>query len=171
MAKAPPAAALTALSGSSTGGSGGSKPPTPAPPRPPQQQDSAPKTPQQSASNSGGGGFQRRQALQQRWRRRGFLRWRRLLLPCDGSTDRHQLLQPVDRRDLHVAGSTGPDASAGRSSSSTPDLRRRPTWPMGWPVGCSLPCCASVSGLGSAGPSGPIPDHVAPTAAATRLVF
>ena len=59
MAKAPPAAALTALSGSSTGGSGGSKPPTPAPPRPPQQQDSAPKTPQQSASNSGGGGFQR----------------------------------------------------------------------------------------------------------------
>jgi len=59
MAKAPPAAALTALSGSSTGGSGGSKPPTPVPPRPPQQQDSAPKTPQQSASNSGGGGFQR----------------------------------------------------------------------------------------------------------------
>ena len=59
MAKAPPAAALTALSGSSTGGSGGSKPPTPAPPRPPQQQDSSPKTPQQSASNSGGGGFQR----------------------------------------------------------------------------------------------------------------
>ena len=46
MAKAPPAAALTALSGSSTGGSGGSKPPTPAPPRPPQQQDSSPKTPQ-----------------------------------------------------------------------------------------------------------------------------
>ncbi|XP_039804841.1 uncharacterized protein LOC120669087 [Panicum virgatum] len=54
MAKAAPAAALTALSG--TGGPGGSKPPTPstAAPRPPQQPSQRPPQ-QQSGGGSGGG--------------------------------------------------------------------------------------------------------------------
>lgn len=63
---------------------------------------------------------------------------------------RRQPLQPMDRRHLHVAWSTGPGTSTGPSASSSASsgLLCRPARAIGWPMGCStsLRCTSMSSG-------------------------